>query len=44
MDQLGIKNKTQIKTLMKWHREGETYRFSHTVGKQSKLQKAVKKV
>ena len=28
MEQLGIKNKAQIKTWMKWHREGETYRFS----------------
>ncbi|AJI08271.1 TPA: hypothetical protein ACLQU7_004741 [Bacillus tropicus] len=25
---------------MKWHREGETYRFSRPVGKQSTLQKA----
>ncbi|MDR4293831.1 hypothetical protein [Bacillus cereus] len=25
---------------MKWHREGETYRFSRSVGKQSTLQKA----
>ncbi|XLP25523.1 hypothetical protein ACFMB7_32740 (plasmid) [Bacillus toyonensis] len=40
MDQLGIKNKAQIKTWMKWHREGETYRFSCPVGKQSTLQKA----
>ncbi|KAB5626798.1 hypothetical protein E8M24_31410 [Bacillus thuringiensis] len=40
MDQLGIKNKAQIKTWMKWHREGETYRFSRSVGKQSTLQKA----
>ncbi|WP_429758675.1 hypothetical protein [Bacillus sp. S14(2024)] len=34
MDQLRIKNKAQIKTWMKWHREGETYRFSRPVGKQ----------
>lgn len=40
MEQLGIKNKAQIKTWMKWHREGETYRFSRPVGKQSTLQKA----
>ncbi|WP_422424826.1 hypothetical protein [Bacillus sp. PSXD-155] len=44
MDQLGIKNKAQIKTWMKWHRDGETYRFSRPVGKQSTLQKLVKKV
>nr|WP_044707782.1 hypothetical protein [Bacillus anthracis] len=37
--QLGIKNKAQIKTWMKWHREGETYRFNRPVGKQSTLQK-----
>ncbi len=40
MEQLGIKNKAQIKTWMKWHREGETYRFSRPVGKQSTPQKA----
>ncbi|PGC62083.1 hypothetical protein COM21_28930 [Bacillus toyonensis] len=37
MDQSGIKNKAQIKTRMKWHRKGETYRFSRPVGKQSTL-------
>ncbi|HHT7239591.1 TPA: hypothetical protein ACTZ5V_004778 [Bacillus cereus] len=40
MDQLRIKNKAQIKTWTKWHRKGETYRFSRPVGKQSTLQKA----
>lgn len=40
MDQLGIKNKAQIRTWMNWHRKGETYRFSRSVGKQSSLQKA----
>ncbi|WP_141538259.1 hypothetical protein [Bacillus cereus] len=40
IDQLGIKNKAQIKTWMKWHREGEMYRFSRPVGKQNTLQKA----
>lgn len=34
MDQLGIKNKTQIKTWMRWYRSGQTYRFSQQVGKQ----------
>lgn len=34
MDQLGIKNVSQIKTWMKWHREGQIYRFSQPVGKQ----------
>jgi transposase len=34
MDQLGIKNKTQIKTWMRWYKAGQTYRFSQQVGKQ----------
>jgi transposase len=34
MDQLGIKNRTQIKTWMVWYRTGQTYRFSQEVGKQ----------
>jgi transposase-like protein len=34
MDQLGIKNKTQIKTWMRWYKDGQTYRFSQQVGKQ----------
>ncbi|KOP82364.1 hypothetical protein ACFFHH_22025 [Cytobacillus solani] len=34
MDQLGIKNVYQIKTWMKWHREGRIHRFSQPVGKQ----------
>jgi transposase len=34
MEQLGIKNKTQIKTWMKWYKTGQTYRFSQQVGKQ----------
>ncbi|KML41906.1 IS3 family transposase [Cytobacillus firmus] len=34
MDRLGIKNVSQIKTWMKWHREGLVHRFSQPVGKQ----------
>jgi transposase-like protein len=34
MEQLGIKNKTQIKTWMRWYKTGQTYRFSQQVGKQ----------
>lgn len=34
MDQLGIKNKRQIKTWMQWYKTGQTYRFSQPVGKQ----------
>ncbi|WPU78009.1 hypothetical protein SNE23_28240 (plasmid) [Bacillus sp. RA(2023)] len=43
MEQLGIKNKAQIKKWMKWHREGGTYSYSRPVGKQSTLQKASEK-
>ncbi|MBJ7888132.1 helix-turn-helix domain-containing protein [Bacillaceae bacterium HSR45] len=32
MEQLGIKNKTQIKTWMRWYKTGQTYRFSQQVG------------
>lgn len=34
MDQLNIKNKSQIKTWMRWYRNGETHRFHQPVGKQ----------
>ncbi|WP_155762152.1 IS3 family transposase [Bacillus safensis] len=34
MDKLGIKNRTQVKTWMKWYREGENHRFHQPVGKQ----------
>ncbi|MEH7418436.1 IS3 family transposase [Neobacillus drentensis] len=34
MEQLGIKNKSQIKTWMRWYNAGQTYRFSQQVGKQ----------
>lgn len=34
MDRLGIKNKTQLKTWMKWYRNGEIHRFHQPVGKQ----------
>jgi transposase len=34
MEQLSIKNVSQIKTWMKWYREGQTHRFSQPIGKQ----------
>lgn len=34
MEELKIKNKSQIKTWMRWYRAGETYRFHQPVGKQ----------
>ncbi|WP_373408745.1 hypothetical protein [Brevibacillus laterosporus] len=40
MEQLGIEDKNQIKTWMKWYRNGETHRFSQPVGKQYKYGKS----
>lgn len=34
MTKFGIQSKTQIKTWMKWYREGEEYRLAQPVGKQ----------
>ncbi|MYL73147.1 IS3 family transposase [Halobacillus litoralis] len=34
MDIFGIKNKSQIKTWMKWFRNGENHRFAQPIGKQ----------
>jgi transposase len=34
METLGIKNITQLKTWMRWYRNGETHRFNQPVGKQ----------
>lgn len=34
MDMFGIKNISQIKTWMKWYRNGEIHRFSQPIGKQ----------
>lgn len=34
LEELNIKNKTQLKTWMKWHREGEIHRLHQPVGKQ----------
>lgn len=34
MNQLCIKNKAQLKTWMRWYRNGETHRFEQPVGKQ----------
>lgn len=34
MEQLGIKNKTQVETWVRWYKNGETYRFQQPVGKQ----------
>ncbi|PRR89433.1 IS3 family transposase [Bacillus atrophaeus] len=34
MQELNIKNKTQIKTWVRWHKAGDTHRFEQPVGKQ----------
>ncbi|WP_018923920.1 helix-turn-helix domain-containing protein, partial [Salsuginibacillus kocurii] len=34
MEKFGIKSKTQIKTWMRWYREGENHRLAQPVGKQ----------
>lgn len=34
MEELGIKNKTQIETWWRWHRNGEHHRLVQPVGKQ----------
>jgi transposase-like protein len=34
MRELGIKNVSQIKTWMRWERNGESYRFDQPIGKQ----------
>lgn len=34
LEELNIKNYTQLKTWMKWYREGETHRLHQPVGKQ----------
>lgn len=36
LEQLAIRDVKQIKTWMKWYRNGETHRFSQPVGKQYK--------
>lgn len=41
MEELGIKNKTQVKTWMTWFRNGETYRFEQPLGKQYSYGKGV---
>lgn len=34
MEKYGIKNVSQIKTWVKWYRNGEVYRFDQPIGKQ----------
>ncbi len=34
MQELNIKNKTQVQTWVRWHKAGDTHRFEQSVGKQ----------
>ncbi len=34
MEELNIRNKTQLETWLRWHRNGETHRLHQPVGKQ----------
>ena len=41
MNKLGIKNKSQIMTWLRWYKNGETHRFNQPVGKQYTYGKGV---
>ena len=41
MNKLGIKNKSQIMTWLRWYKNGETHRFNQSVGKQYTYGKGV---
>ena len=40
-DKLHVKNKSQIMTLLRWYKNGETHRFNQPVGKQYTYGKVV---
>ncbi|MBR0638369.1 hypothetical protein HF693_04700 [Bacillus safensis] len=40
MQELNIKNKTQVQTWVRWHKAGATHRFEQSVGHQSTYGKA----
>lgn len=44
MEKAGIKNVSQIKTLMKWYRTDQTYRFQQPVGNQYSYGEGTKRV
>lgn len=44
MNTLGIKHVTQIKTWLRWYRNGETHRFTQPVGKQYTFNKGVEEL
>lgn len=44
MNQLGIRNVTQIKTWMRWYKNSEFHRFEQPVGKQYSYNKGVEEL
>ncbi|TKH40080.1 hypothetical protein C1I59_00980 [Paenibacillus polymyxa] len=44
MEQLVIRNKTQLKTWMRWYRKGEVHRLEQPVGKQYSYGKGLQKL
>ena len=41
MQELNIKNETQVKTWFRWYKNGETHRFHQQVGKQYSYNKGI---
>ena len=44
MEELNIRNRTQVKTWWRWYQNGESYRFSQHVGKQYTYGKGLEEV
>jgi len=44
MKALGVKNETQVKTWMRWYRNGETHRFYQPIGKQYTYNKGIEEL
>ena len=44
MQELNIKNKTQVETWFRWYKNGETHRFHQQVGKQYSYEKGMAKL
>ena len=43
MEELNIRNRTQVETWWRWYRNGESYRFSQHVGKQYTYGKRIRR-
>lgn len=44
MDELNIRNKTQVETWWRWYRNGETHWFDQQVGKQYSYSKGIQEL